>query len=335
MSVTTTAPATAATAATSTAASAITENDLRKAAQEYWDRGYLAFPLRIWGAGWKEEGKVKKGEDFSGATGWNLMTMGQVKALSFQGKNCVAVHTGVRNDITVIDVDNLAAWNDVLASAGQPQPETVRARSQSGGLHMYFNSVIPTHKLTVRGHLIDDMVNMLEKTKTDDFPQFQLSRRFVAFKDGVWDLETLQFHDMASDVPGDIVARHYIDEPFPHSDPETLETPEFDRMVLYELEDPEVYKVFLALMGRLEYPVGQLNGGQDNWQIMPFLLGRANTGKSSVLMIAQKMFNSEAVGAMAVGQEDVFGLEGLYTKEAVFVLDTPLNMRKCLPATKF
>ncbi|KAJ3064249.1 hypothetical protein HK102_008248, partial [Quaeritorhiza haematococci] len=83
----------------------------------------------------------------------------------------------------------------------------------------FISSVIPTHKLTVRAHLIDDMVNMLEKIKTDDFPQFQLSRRFVAFRDGVWDLETLQFHDMESGVPGDIVARLYINEPFPHGDP--------------------------------------------------------------------------------------------------------------------
>ncbi|KAJ3050012.1 hypothetical protein HK102_012375 [Quaeritorhiza haematococci] len=113
------------------AAVAISEHELRKAAQEYWDRGFLAFPLKIWGVGWQEqpEGglKFKKGEDFSGATGWNLMTMDQVKALSFQGKNCIAVHTGVNNNITVIDVDNIATWNEVLKSAGQPQPETVRA----------------------------------------------------------------------------------------------------------------------------------------------------------------------------------------------------------------
>ncbi|KAJ3048864.1 hypothetical protein HK102_012615, partial [Quaeritorhiza haematococci] len=119
----TTATAAPAVPAAATAAVAITEHELRKAAQEYWDRGFLAFPVKIWGVGWKD-GKVKKGEDFSGATGWNLMNMDQVKALSFQGKNFVAVHTGVLIDITVIDVDNLATWNQVLASAGQPQPET-------------------------------------------------------------------------------------------------------------------------------------------------------------------------------------------------------------------
>ncbi|KAJ3060325.1 hypothetical protein HK102_009569, partial [Quaeritorhiza haematococci] len=95
--------ATAPASATSAPAPAATSSRtlLQKVAQKYWDRGYLAFPLKLWGEGWKEqpdgELKFKKGDDFH-------------------------------------------------RSADQTEPESVRARSQSGGLHMYFKYVqdLPT-----------------------------------------------------------------------------------------------------------------------------------------------------------------------------------------------
>ncbi|KAJ3053875.1 hypothetical protein HK102_011610, partial [Quaeritorhiza haematococci] len=178
--------------------------------------------------------------------------------------------------------------------------------------YKFVNSVIAQHVLATRGKLVDELVNLIVKLDHPEFPEYVVSENHVAFRDGVFDLKTLQFHDMASEEgPGNIVARHFLDVPFPRGDRETLPTPEFDKMVQYQIEEPAVYEVFLALMGRLQYWVGE----HDSWQVMPFLKGLANTGKSSVLKIVQKMFNPPAVGSISVNHEQKFGLQGIYDKE--------------------
>ncbi|KAJ3068956.1 hypothetical protein HK102_007024, partial [Quaeritorhiza haematococci] len=196
--------------------------------------------------------------------------------------------------------------------------------------YKFVNTVIAQHVLATRGKLVDELVNLMVKLDHPEFPEYVVSENHVAFRDGVFDLKTLQFHDMASEEgPGNIVARHFLDVPFPRGDRETLPTPEFDKMVQYQIEEPAVYEVFLALLGRLQYWVGE----HDNWQVMPFLKGLANTGKSSVLKIVQKMFNPPAIGSISVNHEQKFGLQGIYDKEVAVVMDVPLNMKDVLKVT--
>jgi hypothetical protein len=63
--------------------------------------------------------------------------------------------------------------------------------------------------------------------------------------------------------------------------------------------------MFEVLLGRLFYPVGKF----DNWQVMPFLKGDANTGKSTVLNLIRSMFPAGSVGVITASQEAKFGLE--------------------------
>ncbi|KAJ3056037.1 hypothetical protein HK102_011249, partial [Quaeritorhiza haematococci] len=69
-----------------------------------------------------------------------------MNALSFYDRNAIAILTGHRSGITVVEVDEVDTWKELLQLAGETEPETVRARSQSGGVHLYFKYVpdLPT-----------------------------------------------------------------------------------------------------------------------------------------------------------------------------------------------
>ena len=53
--------------------------------------------------------------------------------------NGVALLTGKTNNIIVIDVDNIEHWDKLLKEQNQKEPDTVKAISGSGGIHLYFN----------------------------------------------------------------------------------------------------------------------------------------------------------------------------------------------------
>ena len=52
----------------------------------------------------------------------------------------------------------------------------------------------------------------------------------------------------------------------------------------------------------------------DQWQIMPFLKGRAGTGKSAISEIIQKFFEPENVGLLSSNIEEKFGLSSIMDK---------------------
>jgi P4 family phage/plasmid primase-like protien len=52
--------------------------------------------------------------------------------------NGVALLTGKINNIIVIDIDNIEHWNKLLSENKQKEPDTIKAISGSGGVHLYF-----------------------------------------------------------------------------------------------------------------------------------------------------------------------------------------------------
>src|SRR5438067_349119 len=52
--------------------------------------------------------------------------------------NSIALLTGKTNNIIVIDIDNNGHWNKFLEENDQQEPNTVSAKSGSGGKHFYF-----------------------------------------------------------------------------------------------------------------------------------------------------------------------------------------------------
>src|SRR5437868_1819498 len=52
--------------------------------------------------------------------------------------NGLAMITGEINNVIVIDIDNVEHWSTLLKQNKKKEPETVKVRSGSGGIHLYF-----------------------------------------------------------------------------------------------------------------------------------------------------------------------------------------------------
>jgi len=95
-----------------------------------------------------------------------------------------------------------------------------------------------------------------------------------------------------------------------------IPTPSMDRIIEGQLqkEDPAereaVIVWFYVMLGRLLFEVGEL----DDWQILPFLLGRAGTGKSVILQTLQKFYRPEDVADISNETQKQFGLETIHDK---------------------
>jgi hypothetical protein len=77
-----------------------------------------------------------------------------------------------------------------------------------------------------------------------------------------------------------------------------------------EMEQKRIVMWIYAFIGRMLYEVSQ----KDKWQVMPFIVGRAGTGKSLLLKCVAHFFNAEDVETLANNSQRGFGLETLVDK---------------------
>ena len=84
--------------------------------------------------------------------------------------------------------------------------------------------------------------------------------------------------------------------------------------------------IFEILVGRLLYPTK----AHDNWQIMLFLKGDSNSGKSTILNILTKIFPEGSVGCITSTTEGTFGLESLFNIRLVLFPDMSESIGKNL-----
>ena len=108
-----------------------------------------------------------------------------------------------------------------------------------------------------------------------------------------------------------------------------LDTPNWDKLIKHHIKDEQIYDIFNALIGRLFYPLKKY----DNWQVMVFLIGSANTGKSTIIEIIQSFFYKRDIGSISSNSETTFGLQNLYDKRVVICPDIPHNIKKTLEAS--
>ncbi len=156
---------------------------------------------------------------------------------------------------------------------------------------------------------LDELMTFMRGVSHPGFPFVERNRRYICFSNGLLDVINGELVD--DSVLGEHDApRHYIDQPY---DVDDLDTPMFDQIVKYQLQDDEVYTYMLALIGRLFYGVGQF----DNLDITPFIIGDTSTGKSTLASIIAAMFDPGSVGTMDSRQEIVFGLQSMYDKELI------------------
>ena len=97
-----------------------------------------------------------------------------------------------------------------------------------------------------------------------------------------------------------------------HEDWYDIPTPHFQSILDYQKFPPEVSRwMYILLCGRLLFEVGDL----DEWQVMPFLRGKAKSGKSTILTrVCKQFFHALDVGVISNNIEAKFGLSAIHDK---------------------
>lgn len=85
----------------------------------------------------------------------------------------------------------------------------------------------------------------------------------------------------------------------------------------------EVQRWMYIFLGRLLHELNRF----DHWQIMPFLKGRAGTGKSAIGDIVQRFFEPEQVGILSSNIESTFGLSAIADKFIMLCLEVKKEFR--------
>ncbi len=161
---------------------------------------------------------------------------------------------------------------------------------------------------------IDKLEKYMRDYDASKFPFLETNPNTLGFSDGVLMIDTCDFI-AAKDVADEIVVRKHFPQPFSDK-----ATPLFDSIMEYQEFPWDVVDMLKSSIGRLFFKVGE----KDNWQYMPYLLGEAGTGKSTIMNIVKRMFtNLGAVGKI----EDKYLLGGLYDKDLVLIDDVPRNIK--------
>lgn len=90
-------------------------------------------------------------------------------------------------------------------------------------------------------------------------------------------------------------------------------TPFLDSIFLYQDMTREDIMWMKALIGRMLFPLGV-----DSWEIVTWLIGRPQTGKSVLTKILQAIFPKEMVGTISNNTQGLFGL-GVHLKKFMLV----------------
>jgi P4 family phage/plasmid primase-like protien len=105
---------------------------MEKYIKKYKDEGYVIFSLKIEQE--EKNGKWKKKLMFP--KGWQNFTKANMYINNEY--NGLAMITGKVNNIIVIDIDDIDDWDKLLSENDEEEPDTVKAKSGSGGMHLYF-----------------------------------------------------------------------------------------------------------------------------------------------------------------------------------------------------
>jgi hypothetical protein len=84
-----------------------------------------------------------------------------------------------------------------------------------------------------------------------------------------------------------------------------------------------VQRWIFIFLGRLLHDLNTF----DSWQIMPFLKGKAGTGKSAIGMVAKSFFEPEQVGILSSNIETKFGLGALAEAFVILCLEVKKNFQ--------
>lgn len=181
---------------------------------------------------------------------------------------------------------------------------------------------------------LSEAIRYLEDCFSEEFPELIKDRHVFSFRNGVYitnekDKQTGKFTDYFYNyksktiMSSKVVAAKFFDLDFNNYDGYSLSdwfkipTPNFDKILLYQFKDnkecDDIIKWMFILIGKLMYNVREMEG----WQIMPYLMGMAGAGKSTICEIAKLLYEPSDIGILENTIEEKFGLAPISGKYIV------------------
>lgn len=175
---------------------------------------------------------------------------------------------------------------------------------------------------------LERAVTYLTCSKDPEFSELYPNRLWHSFHNGVYHVDSQMFYKYGDPhIPSDMVACKFHDQSFDESILQEswadVQVPFVQKILEYqfsidgkdesikdEYTQARILMWIYAFIGRLLYEVGS----KDKWQVIPFIVGRAGTGKSLLLKSAGHFFNPEDVETLANNSQRGFGLETLVEK---------------------
>jgi phage/plasmid-associated DNA primase len=164
--------------------------------------------------------------------------------------------------------------------------------------------------------------SFLEHCDDRQLPVLRKNRHLFAFADGLYVSSEDAFfpHDRIPERYRNCGTAKYFDTDFPFEERgstftvlpnNAIDTPVMQSILDYQGFDEDVCFWMYAMMGRLLYEVGE----KDNFQVLPFFMGMASSGKSTLLIhVCANFFESCDVGVLSNNSERTFGLSGFVDK---------------------
>lgn len=172
--------------------------------------------------------------------------------------------------------------------------------------------------LTASANNAKSAVEHLTASNDYQFPFLHRDRAVFAFRNGVYLAREDRFHRFARDadpLSDSVVAARYFDDDFDshdHTDDwRDIPTPSLQRIMDYQEWPADVCDWLYVALGRLLYNVNE----RDGWQVIPFMLGSASSGKSTITLKVAKLFYEHGdVGVLSNNIEKQFGISAFHDK---------------------
>jgi len=223
------------------------------------------------------------------------------------------------------EIGNTRAWKTVKEIKDFVYDET----QKEDNAEMWMN-------LTNRGGMANDVIRHLMNCKDIQFAEIKKDRHVWSFQNGLLDARPIDenrnpatgirkftFYEYTepefSELDPSLVSCKYFDLPFTsHEDVDdwyTIPTPSMQCVLDYQKFEESVCRWIYVFMGRLCFDVNELDG----WQVIPFLKGIAQSGKSTLITkVARKFYECEDVAVLSNNIEKKFGLQSIH-KGFVFI----------------
>jgi phage/plasmid-associated DNA primase len=164
---------------------------------------------------------------------------------------------------------------------------------------------------------ISSAVEYLTNCHDSQLPNLRKQRGTYAFMNGVYIASEDRFHCFDTEdksLSDHVVACKFFEQTFDNTEYDDwfdIPTPHLDSVMNHQQWDKDVQRWLLCLLGRVLYKTNEI----DSWQICPFFVGLAGTGKSLlVLKVIKQFFETVDVGILSNNIERKFGISAFYDK---------------------